>query len=79
MNRDELVLGIREVFLADFDLEVLDDDANLIETGHLDSLDVVRLLAALEKRFGLQIEMADLEVRDIGTVSGLAELVERHT
>lgn len=77
VNRDEAVAGVRELLLSEFDLEV-GDDTNLIETGYLDSLDVIRLIVAIEKRFGFNIEMADVKVRDIGTVNGLAALVARH-
>lgn len=78
VRRDEVVAGIRGLLLADFDLKVT-NGTDLIEMGHLDSLDVIRLLAAMEERFGLRIEWANVEVRDIATVNGLADLVGRHT
>jgi acyl carrier protein len=76
VTRDDVVTILGEMLLAEFDLDVA-DDTDLIATGRLDSLDVIRLLVAIEHRFDMHIEFGDLDVDDISSVAGLADLVTR--
>jgi acyl carrier protein len=50
-------------------------DDDLFETGVLDSLAFVDLLAELERRFGLTIALDDLEVEHFRSVARIAEFV----
>ncbi len=52
------------------------ESATTLKGAGLDSLDIVDLLFAVEKEFG--IELPDAELRDVTTLSGLAEVTDRH-
>ncbi len=53
-------------------LEVPSADANLLDSGILDSLVLVRLLAAIEERLGVRVGLERLEMSDFRSVSTIA-------
>jgi acyl carrier protein len=57
-------------------VEVPSADTDLIETGLLDSLALVSLLAEIEREFGFELPLDTLEVEDFRTVGTAAEYVE---
>ena len=54
-----------------------DHDTDLLETGLLDSLQLVELLVQIEAHFGRQITIDNIELDDLRTLRGLARLIER--
>jgi acyl carrier protein len=50
-------------------------DANLIESGVLDSMMFVDLVVFIEERFGVVAELDDLELDNFATVAGMARFV----
>jgi acyl carrier protein len=58
--------------------ELLDDDAQLFggDLG-LDSVDALELVVALEKEYGLRIQIHEVDKSAFTSVAGLAELVAR--
>lgn len=69
MTREEIVRITNEVFAEDFEIEParLTPQARIFEELGLDSLDIVDLVVALQKRFGVQIR-EDERVRSIRTL-----------
>jgi acyl carrier protein len=63
------------IFREELELEV-DAETPLIDAGILDSVGFVRLLAELERVFGVQVELAELELDDFHCISKIARLVE---
>ena len=57
-------------------VEVPSTDTDLIETGLLDSLSLVSLLADIEREFGFELPLDTLEVDDFRTVETAAAYVE---
>jgi acyl carrier protein len=57
-------------------VEVPSPDTDLIETGLLDSLALVSLLAEIEREFGFELPLESLDVEDFRTVASAAECVE---
>jgi acyl carrier protein len=57
-------------------VEVPSHDADLIESGLLDSLALVSLLADIEREFGFELPLDTLEVDDFRTVETAAAYVE---
>lgn len=49
-------------------------EADLIETLGADSLDIVELTMSVEEEFG--IDITDIDMEDINTVSGLIEMIK---
>ncbi len=66
---------MRDVLTTELYIDVPNADLDLIEGGYLDSLDVIRLLTALETEYNIVIELDELELSDLGSVRHLADAV----
>ena len=55
--------------------EVPAADTDLFETGILDSLRFVELLAALEEAFGIRVSVEDLEIDDFRNLTRIADFL----
>jgi len=58
-------------------LEVSSVDTDLVETGLLDSLALVELLAQLEETFGVSVSTDDLELENFRSIASIAGFVAR--
>jgi acyl carrier protein len=59
-------------------IEVPDGDANLIDTGLIDSMSLVELFIALEEEFGINVADEDLDLNDFRTMNSVTRFTERH-
>ncbi|MGG3836208.1 phosphopantetheine-binding protein [Paenibacillus dendritiformis] len=76
MNRDAIEHEIAGIIQNMLKLPFVDADTDLIgETGILDSLTVMRLLAEIERRFDFTWDEDDLTLDSISSVKRLAEWV----
>lgn len=77
MQRDKIVELVNEVFLEDFEMEAgqLVPEVHLFTELGLDSLDVVDLVVALQKKFNVSIR-DDERIRDIRTLNDLYDFIE---
>ncbi len=77
MQRDRIIEQVNEVFQEDFEMELqqLVPEANLFTELGLDSLDVVDLVVALQKKFDVSIR-DDERIREIRTLNDLYGLIE---
>ena len=77
MQRDQIIERVNEVFQEDFEMELqqLLPEANLFTELGLDSLDVVDLVVALQKKFDVSIR-DDERIRDIRTMEDLYSFIE---
>ena len=74
---DELRRFIAELSLADPD--ELTDDLPLFTTGVLDSLNMVDVVAFVERRTGLRVGAGDLSLDNFGSLRAIVAYVERRT
>ena len=70
---------LTELFAKKLSLEVSSADTDLVETGLLDSLGLVELLAQLEETFGVSISTDDLELENFRSIDSIAGFVARRT
>ncbi len=77
MQKEKIIKLTQEVFLEDFELKAdqLVPEANLFTELGLDSLDVVDLVVALQKKFDVSIRDNE-RIRDIRTLSDLYDFIE---
>ena len=68
----DLEARIARVFAEKLQLEPPTPELDLFETGTLDSLRLVRLLAELEGALGVRLSMEELEFEDFRTLAGIA-------
>jgi acyl carrier protein len=47
----------------------------LLETGRLDSVGLVELLVRLEQRFGVRVELENLEIEQFRSVAAIATFI----
>lgn len=72
-----LVEELGALFADNFHVCVPEPTADLLEEGILDSFQFVELLVQIEKRFGLSIDIAGIDLDDLRTLQRLAGLIER--
>jgi acyl carrier protein len=68
---------IREIFRDQLDVEVPSAATDLFETGALDSLGFVDLMAALAEEFDVHVVVETLEIADLRTIAAIAAFVAR--
>jgi len=56
---------------------VTSDEQDLLAAGHLDSLSLVRLIAHLESRFGLELPISELGIESFRSVTGISRLLQQ--
>jgi acyl carrier protein len=70
---------LTELFAKKLNLEVSSVDTDLVETGLLDSLALIELLAQLEETFGVSVSTDDLELENFRSIASIAGFVGRRT
>jgi acyl carrier protein len=63
---------VTALFAEKLNLDVASAETDLIETGLLDSLALVELLAQLEESFDVSISTDDLEIENFRSVTSIA-------
>ena len=73
----QIMKMVKEVFVDSFELDeaVLTPEAKVFEDLGLDSLDIVDLVVALQKKFGVKIR-SDERVREIRTIGDICTFIE---
>ena len=66
---------LADVFAEDLNIEVPSPDTDLLATGLLDSVGIVELLLQLEQRFGVRVEIEDLDIDQLRSLSAIAALL----
>ena len=77
-DRDAIIERLLALFIERFHVEVPAPDTDLLETGILDSLQLVDLLLQLGQDFGFSIAIETLELDDLRTLDGLAGVLAAH-
>jgi D-alanine--poly(phosphoribitol) ligase subunit 2 len=75
LTENAIIERLGSVFVESFHIEVPAADTDLLETGILDSFQMVQLLAELEERFGFRIKLEDIDLDDLRTLSRIARVV----
>jgi acyl carrier protein len=78
-DNEVLHAQLRAFFSEKLSVEISSVDANLIQTGILDSLALVELLAYVEKEFETEISLDDIDIEDFHSIARIAEYVNAHS
>jgi len=73
--KDDLRQWIQSEPLADRPEVLIDDNTELLASGYIDSLDMMRLVAFIEQRFDIPLPEEHLISSHFRTVTTLADLV----
>ncbi len=76
---DDVLRRLHQAFEDRLHVAVRDADAELIETGLLDSLRFVELLFAVEQLFNVHVDLNTVDLDDFRSLRQIAAFVERHT
>jgi acyl carrier protein len=74
-DSNDFARAVREILANELLVEVDSPDTDLLKTGLLDSLTLMRLLAHLEERFEIRIPVEELEIDDFRSVASIARLL----
>ena len=70
---------VTSLFAEKLNLDVASVETDLIETGMLDSLALVELLAELEESFDVSISTDDMELENFRSITSIAMFVMQRT
>jgi acyl carrier protein len=72
---DSLVPDLEALFRNTLNVEVPSADADLIESGLLDSLRLVELLLHIEGSLGCRIDLEQIDLDDLRSVNRIARMI----
>ena len=78
-DTDAITRRLGALFIESLHIEAPSPDTDLFETGILDSLQLVELLAQLEQRFSFKIKIDDIDLDDLRSLERIARLVAART
>ena len=61
----------------DLNLPQLDDDEPLIESGIIDSLGILKILAFMDETFGVDLSSDQIKLENFKTVRSICALIDR--
>lgn len=76
MKTKNLNYEILALFEEEMELEIPSTSLNLMESGYMDSLRFVHLLAVLEEKYDMKISVEDLEYEYFKSVEKIAEFIQ---
>jgi acyl carrier protein len=74
-NGKPVTAQLSRLFVERLDVDVPATDTDLFETGILDSLRFVELLAVLEETFGVTVAVEELEIDNFRNLSRIADFL----
>jgi D-alanine--poly(phosphoribitol) ligase subunit 2 len=66
---------IAEIFAKELHVDVPSHDCDLVETGVLDSLQLVELIFQLEQHFGIRVSLDEMDLEDFRTIERITVAV----
>lgn len=80
MSRTASIVGeLNALFSEQLHIEVPGPEADLIDSGLLDSLQLVQLLLHIEQHLGVRIPLEEVALDDLRSVARLAGLITART
>lgn len=68
---------VKRFILSSINIAHLDDDANLFESGIVNSLFAVQLMTFIEKTFAIEVGMDDLDIENFKSLNAATAFVVR--
>lgn len=76
MSDQVIVERLRALILEHLHMDVPSADTDLLDSGVLDSLQLVDLLLLIEQHFGRRIEVEAIDLENLRSLTRLAQLLE---
>jgi len=74
----DIIARLNNWFSESLHISVPSPDTDLLESGLVDSLQIVELLMQLEEQFGFKISIDDIDLDDLRSLERIAALVAAH-
>jgi len=74
----DIIVRLNNWFSESLHICVPSPDTDLLESGLVDSLQIVELLMQLEEQFGFKINIDDIDLDDLRSLNRIAALVAAH-
>lgn len=78
MSRDDIAQAIRSFIQTNFMVADFDDNESFLESGIIDSLGVIDLMAFVEKEYAFKVDPKDVAPENFDSVDRLANFVCKH-
>jgi acyl carrier protein len=75
---DEIIARLNAWFKDSLHVSVPSPDTDLLDSGLIDSLQIVELLLQLEEQFGFKASLDEIDLDDLRSLERLAALVAGH-
>lgn len=75
-EKGELIQFLESISRPGHRIDEVEDDANLIDAGLIDSFALIQIVLYLEERYGLNFRQAGIEVRELSSVAGILGTIE---
>lgn len=75
----DLVDRVHRMLTDRLDLDAATPDTDIVDNGALDSFAIVEVLVALEERFGVEVDVDELDVDDFRSARSIATLIAAHS
>ncbi len=76
-NPSDVKETVRSFINGSINIDALGDDENLFETGIVNSLFAVQLMTFVERKFGIEIGMDDLDIENFKSINATAVFIAR--
>ncbi|MBF0096790.1 MAG: acyl carrier protein [Magnetococcales bacterium] len=77
-HRDRIVTFLKTVLRPSASLDQLQDHDNLVQTGYIDSLAMLEIVAFLESEFAVDFSESGVNPVDLESVDAMLALLARH-
>ncbi len=74
---DQIKVMVRDFINSSVNIGGLGDEDNLFDSGLLNSLFAVQLMTFIERKFGIEIGMDDLDIKNFKSIAATAAFVVR--
>jgi acyl carrier protein len=77
LTREELTSFLSSIARPGQVVEEIDDNANLVDAGVIDSLAMLQIILYLEQSFGLELQASGINPEDLNSIAGIMAATER--
>jgi acyl carrier protein len=76
-SRQELIDFLRTIQRADYADAAIDEESGLVESGLIDSLALLQIVAYLEQTYGVDFTERGIDPEDLRSVNAILDLIAR--
>ncbi|MGH7533780.1 MAG: acyl carrier protein [Gemmatimonadales bacterium] len=77
-NMNGLRVDLAALFAERLHVEVPSTETDLLATGRIDSVTMIELLLLIEERFGIRIDLAEVDFEHFRSLASIAEFIGAH-